>query len=718
MRKLKFLLALYCLLTTTLLYAQPSAQTVNQWEDQKFSMFIHFGGIYSVLGGVWDGKPVTRGLSEQIQAHAGIYSDVYAAVANNFTAKKFNADSIVLLAKAAGMRSIVLTSKHHDGFCMFKTATTDYNVVDATPFGRDVVKEFSEACKRHGLRFGLYFSLIDWHYPQASPISSHNSDPITPEHHEYNKKQVTELLTNYGPISEIWFDMGSQTPQQSQEVYQLVHRLQPQCMVSSRLGNDQGDFTVMADNTYPDYAIGLPWQTPASFFNETWSYRSWQIRGSEDVKYKEKLESLIGVVSGGGNYLLNIGPEGDGSVVPFEKDVLLKIGNWLHKNGEAIYGTRANPFYSFFKWGNVTSKSDKIYLIVTNPPADGVITLPGLNGKIESVKVLGEDSHVTYKQSANHDVAISLPQNFDPNGEIKVIALSLPAGYAILPAHVIKGSPKNIRLNNTNAYNYYSASGIDYGTYFRSTIKQSWTIATDKKGEFKPVLTYTEEEKGREIDLDIIGKTQTVRLDSGIETPLKNDLSSIQWGPVYLSGKTPGILGSTWSGPKDIDISKPLGRDTANRWHENADATAGKRIELMGNGVYMAYYATQNIIAPKATYVLLKVTSGDGVQVYLNGKLVFIHNNPDKLPAMEDVVGLNLQPGNNQLLVQVYNSFKKKIPFAIDHNIPQVTYQKALQPVTLQAKHLYPVSWKLHNPANPHQTINVPNLELGFVEGS
>lgn len=141
------------------------------------------------------------GYSEQIQAHAGIYSAVYGEVATQFNPAHWNADSIVMLAKAAGMKSVVMTFKHHDGFCMFHAAYTDYNVVDATPFKRDVLKELSDACQRHGLKFGMYFSLIDWHFPQAYPISSTNSDPITPEHHEFNKKQVAELITNYGPVS-------------------------------------------------------------------------------------------------------------------------------------------------------------------------------------------------------------------------------------------------------------------------------------------------------------------------------------------------------------------------------------------------------------------------------------------------------------------------------------------------------------------------------------
>ena len=365
---------------------QISKEAFERWHDNKYSMFIHFG-LYSELGGVWDGKPVTRGYSEQIQSFAGIFSDWYGDTALRFDPTNFNADSIVALAKAAGMRSIVFTTKHHDGFCMFRTKTTDYNAYEATPCKRDFVKELSDACRRGGINMGLYFSLIDWHYPQAYPISSHNCDFITPQHHELTKAQVTELLTNYGPISELWFDMGSNTPAQSRELYELVHKLQPNCMVSGRLGNDQYDFSVMADNTYPEGALQTAWQTAASMFDETWSYRSWQVRGDAHVKAMEKLRSLISVVSHGGNYLLNIGPMGDGSVVPFEREVLLEIGSWLKENGDVIYGTEASPFREIPTWGTITRNGKNLNLILSGDcPEDGMIRLQVPGNRLESVE--------------------------------------------------------------------------------------------------------------------------------------------------------------------------------------------------------------------------------------------------------------------------------------------------------------------------------------------
>jgi alpha-L-fucosidase len=313
------------------------ADGVREWQNQKFSMFIHFG-LYSVPAGVWKGRQIGE-YNEQIMAHAKIPKDEYSALANVFNPVNWNPDSVAMLAKIAGMRSIVITSKHHDGFAMYHTKYSPFNVVDATPYKRDILKELAEACRKQGLRFGVYFSLIDWHFPGAMPMSKSNSDSIPPVHHQLNLNQVRELMTDYGPISEVWFDMGKPTPEQSKELASLVRTLQPNCLVSGRIWNDQGDFAVMGDNATPDFRVGTLWQTPASMFHETWGYRSWQVRGDAAQKAVEKLTKLIKIVSNGGNYLLNIGPMGDGSIVPFERDVLTMIGTWFSKNGEAIYNT-------------------------------------------------------------------------------------------------------------------------------------------------------------------------------------------------------------------------------------------------------------------------------------------------------------------------------------------------------------------------------------------
>jgi alpha-L-fucosidase len=710
--RIKLLYALLILLFTNTFTNAQQPSSLQQWKDLKYSMFIHYG-IYSVLGGVWDGKPISRGLSEQIQAHAGIYSDTYAAVAKQFNPVHWNADSIALLAKAAGMRSIVITSKHHDGFCMFHSAHTDFNVVEATPFKRDILQELSEACKRHGLKFGLYFSLIDWHYPQASPISSHNSDYITPEHHVYNKKQVTELMTNYGPVSELWFDMGSQSAEQSKELRDLVHRLQPGCLVSSRIGNDMGDFTVMGDNQEPDYSIGVPWQSPASFFDETWGYRSWQKRGSEQEKANEKLISLIRVVSRGGNYLLNIGPKGDGSVVGFEKDVLLRIGNWLAKNQDAIYGAQPDPFHVPFDWGSITSRKNKLYLHVMKAPQNGIIILPGLKGAVKKASVLDGGNNVTFSSNAQ-GITIQLPKSITGKQNVSVIVVEFKDSYTITPVNTIAERNHKFSLTHQNSFKYYSNSTIDYNTRFRSTVKESWVIAAKQKGTYAPQIFYTAEEKGRDITLTLDAKEHSIRLDNDEAVKLENDPSTLAWGPQYLAGPFWSEFEGTQGDISNIDISKPWGGQHDSPWRLQANRKAGDPYSLPAE-LNTAYYVLQEITSPTDQPLLVGITSGDGVVVFVNGEEQLIHLNPNQKGSIHDVVLVRLRKGKNQLLVKFFNNFQKNIIGSFYPSVQQVFYKKTLEPVAFQTGKLYPVMMRLTNPVTPHQDMLVPNLSVEFV---
>lgn len=211
-------------------------------------MFIHFG-VYSKLGGIWKGEKVPY-YGEQIMNHARITVPEYEAVAREFDPTGFNADEIVELAENAGMKYIVITTKHHDGFCMFDTQTTDYDIVDFTPYGKDVVGQLADACHRHGMKLGFYYSLPDWHYPNSIPHLKPDSttkcwehvnqvysplETITPELEEYIVKQISELLTNYGEVTTLWFDMGLVTPEQSRRFREVVKSIQPQCLINGRI---------------------------------------------------------------------------------------------------------------------------------------------------------------------------------------------------------------------------------------------------------------------------------------------------------------------------------------------------------------------------------------------------------------------------------------------------------------------------------------------------
>jgi alpha-L-fucosidase len=446
---------------------RPSVATVEQWQDRKFGMFIHFG-LYSQLGGMWQGRQIDNGYSEQIMANAPIALDEYAATAKTFNPARFDADAIVALAKAAGMRYIVITSKHHDGFNMFHTAQSKYNVVDATPYHRDVVKELSEACKRGGLRFGVYYSTIDWHEPGMDHYIEGNSNPISDAHAQFNAAQLRELMTNYGPISEIWFDMGKPTPAQSNLFATTVHRLQPQTMVSGRVWNYQGDFTVMGDNEVPAYGIDEPWQTPASIFGDTWGYRSWQKREDLQGKIDENINRLVQVVSRGGNYILNIGPEGDGSVVPYEADVLRGIGAWLKPNEEAVFGTKASPFATL-DFGYATVKGKAVYLFVKAAPADGVLRLPKAghtdwqsatvlgSGKTLAVHGGGDEARVELATGAVSGTMPVIKLQF--KGELRMDEALPPAGPVTLDAEA--------------AEKFYNYNGEGYGAP-KTLYKMRW----------------------------------------------------------------------------------------------------------------------------------------------------------------------------------------------------------------------------------------------------
>ena len=624
--------------------AQIAQEAYNKWHQNKYSMFIHFG-LYSAYGGVYNGKPVTFGYSEQIQSFAGIFSDWYADTALKFDPIKFNADEIVSLAKEAGMRSIVITTKHHDGFCMFKTATTEYNSVDATPTKRDYVKELSEACRRGGINFAMYYSLIDWNFPYAYPISSHNCDFITPQHHEFSKAQVTELLTNYGPISELWFDMGSNQPEQSKELYELVHKLQPDCMVSGRLGNGWYDFAVMADNKYPEGALQAPWQSAASMFDETWSYRSWQKRGDKHEKAMEKLRSLINVVSHGGNFLLNIGPRGDGSVVEFESDVLKEIGAWLKENGEAIYGTEASPFREDFAWGKSTRKGNKLYLILSGEyPTNGTIEL-----NLPGYKLQDSKGVLTSANMKGSKLLLNLPEKAYNNQNIEVVELTFDR--EVLP---------QIASNTTRTSNY-SYDCFDYYSNYRSTVSYEWTLP--KKNSTKVELTYTPEELGKEIMLN----DQTVKLEGGKAITLKVDPKTT-WGKRYVCGPEFNLFDHASTIDTNLD-KVPLRK--GGEWKEMTE----EKITLPVN-IIEDYFMMQTVESPKEQDILLDVAAGNGIELFVNGISVMKHLNPYRCKYREEKVLVHLKKGTNQLVLRAYNRFEKETTLMLRPSSEQVIYKQ------------------------------------------
>ncbi|MBP1840094.1 alpha-L-fucosidase [Formosa algae] len=351
-----------------LTYEQMSASkdiAKEAFNDAKYGMFIHWG-LYAIPGGIWKGKKMEElkgpRVAEWIQFGAEIPRAEYAELATQFNPTHFDADAIAKLAKEAGMKYLVITSKHHDGFAMYDSKVSEYDIIDATPYSKDIVKELYDACQKYGVDFGLYYSHnIDWNDGNDCGLSEYLAsggevhdrvkrkagvntwDPSPNTFTEYleNKAypQVKEILTKFPNMTTLWYDYPHYvTPEESLEFYKIAYDLQPNMLVNSRVGNDLGDFDIPGDNKIPSdhLAITKPWQTVGTT-NNSWGYKSYD----HDWKsVKELLFWLTEIVSKGGNYMLNIGPDALGDVPQESVTNLLEVGKFLDVNGEAIYNTR------------------------------------------------------------------------------------------------------------------------------------------------------------------------------------------------------------------------------------------------------------------------------------------------------------------------------------------------------------------------------------------
>ncbi len=291
------------------------------WRQARFGMFIHWG-LYAVPAGYWKGQPIPR-LGEWIMTHARIPLAEYSGLAKQFNPVKFNAPKWVALARQAGMKYLVITAKHHDGFAMYDSPCSPYDIVDATPFGRDPMKELARACRKAGIRLCFYYSQYqDWADPNGGGNTWDFDESKSKKDFEkyFRAKclpQVRELLTQYGPIGLMWFDTpGEMTMDQSLELKQFVHSLQPRCLVSGRVGHEVGDYGSLGDNQIPRRAVGGDWETPATI-NDTWGFKR------QDHHWKTTatlLYLLVDLVSKGVNYLLNVGPTAQGAYPGPQRD--------------------------------------------------------------------------------------------------------------------------------------------------------------------------------------------------------------------------------------------------------------------------------------------------------------------------------------------------------------------------------------------------------------
>src|SRR5215472_11005524 len=408
--------------------APASQDEKMQWfREARFGLFIHWG-LYCIPAGEWKGQPIA-GIGEWIMNRAKIPVTEYEQLATQFNPVKFDAEAWVQMAQDAGMKYIVITSKHHDGFAMYHSAVTKYNIYDATPFHRDPLKELAAACAKHGIKFGFYYSQSqDWHELNGAGNTWDFGPDDKKDYDQYLRgkaePQVKELLTNYGPVCLIWFDTARMmTGDRGPRFVDIVHTLQPATLNDGRLGVP-GDYRSMGDNAIPNAVVQGDWEVPATL-NHTWGFKKddtdW--KSPEDLTFK-----LVDIVSKGGNYLLNVGPTSEGLIPQASQDNLRAVGRWLKVNGEAIYGagptpfgeelgapdkTRQDkkgepPFVATNNW-RCTTKPGKIYIHLFQWPS-GQFEVSKVNGKVKKAYLLADASHKSLKLTQSGDkLTVALP---------------------------------------------------------------------------------------------------------------------------------------------------------------------------------------------------------------------------------------------------------------------------------------------------------------------
>jgi alpha-L-fucosidase len=527
-------------------YATPSAQQdfelkklmadkdkrMAWFREAKFGMFIHWG-LYAVPAGVWNGKEVP-GAAEWLQFTAKVPVKDYEPLIKQFNPTKYDPKKWVEIAKDAGMKYIVITSKHHEGFGLWPSKQGDWNI-GSTPYKKDLLKPLAKACQEAGIKLCFYHSIMDWHHPDYLPRRPWDPRPDVKADFEryvkYMKAELKELLTDYGPIGILWFDgewESTWTHERGKDLYSYIRKLQPNIIVNNRVDTARGGMNGFntTDDAAGDY--GTPEQTiPANGFpgvdwescmtmNDTWGF------SSHDHNWKSAetlVRNLIDCASKGGNYLLNVGPTALGEIPQPSVERLAAVGKWLKRYGEAIYKTQAGPFPKALSWGKVTRRGNVLYCHVFDPSATE-IELSGFKGKIQKVEEIGYTGGGSLMLQPS-DSGVTIPIGHGPDRDSlldkmpRVIAVTVEGPFTI-ESPVVKQNPDrslelkaiDAKVNGSNVAYESAKDCIGYWTTQSDTVEWDFNAV---RGEVNVEIELACPEDSAGADYEVLVSGQTLR---------------------------------------------------------------------------------------------------------------------------------------------------------------------------------------------------------------
>jgi len=598
------------------------AARMKWWSEARFGLFIHWG-LYSIPAGEWKGQ---TGYGEWIRHTAHIPVEEYEKFLAQFNPAKFDADTWVRAAREAGMKYIVITSKHHDGFCLFDSKFTDFDVM-STPFKKDILRELAAACRKEGMKLCFYHSIMDWHHPDYLPRRKWETTR-TSEHADferfvhYVKNELKELLTNYGDIGLLWFDGNWESTwsnDRGRDLYNYVRSLQPNIIINNRVGqpppSESGvgfrDIGIVGDYGTPEQEIpatGLPgkyWETCMTM-NDHWGFN----RSDSDWKSTgELIRDLADIASKGGNFLLNVGPTPEGLFPQASIDRLHAVGEWMNVNGEAIYGTSASPFPNL-EWGRCTQKAvpggTRLYLHVFKWPIDGRLILHGITNSPKQSYPLSDPNKNPFKVSRDEDaLVVNLPTRA-PDTINSVVVLDVLGQPDIIEPPKI-WSEHNIFIDHADL-----AVTVPRPGYWHHNIELHFTLDGSPPNKDSPIY-----EGGTRVSRTTTVRARLFKDGTGISSEATATYMKVDPRPsARVQDLVPGLryryYEGDWDTLPDFAKLKPVKEDTLS----NIALSPRKRDEYFGLDF------TGFIRLPQDDVYEFFASSDDGSRLYIDDSLI------------------------------------------------------------------------------------------------